>query len=146
MKSREKITCPRPARRINKIVIFERRHRVIKMILDKLQDDKCYTSIPVNISRAVYFSNIISVSSVLSSFELARGYAPAIMGNARQFVTQDILTAHEERVATRTMQRLMTAKNNNPINNDRLLKGLPVLFLPLPQDELKRRVEIGAYR
>lgn len=78
--------------------------------------------------RAVHFSNLFSGSSVLFSFELARGYVLAIVGNAQRFITQDIQTVHEEQTYTRSMKQLMRSRNKNITDSDHLLTYLPVIF------------------
>ena len=47
---------------------------------------------------------------MLSSFQLARGYSPSILGMPSQEVSQELLDAHVETVAIRAVQKVMRSK------------------------------------
>lgn len=74
-------------------------------------NDSCTDATPEQIvARAAFLSNMFSDNRILSSFELVRGYSPSIMGIPHTIVTQELLNAHKEQVATRTLQRLMSSR------------------------------------
>lgn len=70
----------RPIRRHDKTRTVEWKHWTIKTILERLRNDLSRFSDAIIISRATFLSNVFSGSKVLSSFDLARGYKPAVLG------------------------------------------------------------------
>lgn len=100
---------PRPARRHNKTGIVERKNQVVKTILSKLDADTSEGTPVTLVSRAAFLSNMFSGNRTLSSFELVRGYSPSVVGIPKTVVTEELLQAHKEQVAVRTLQRLMTS-------------------------------------
>lgn len=49
----------------------------------------------------------------MSSFALARGYSPSILGLPKTDVTQELLDAHKQQVATRALQRVLRSRAYN---------------------------------
>ena len=73
---------PVPSRRHNKTGTVERKNRVIKDVLEKLDGDtstKGYRFADL-ISSATFLSNVMYGNKNISSFEMARGYTPSIPG------------------------------------------------------------------
>lgn len=116
--SHEIVFKPRPARRHNKIGIVERKNGTIKTILAKLTDENSTADASTILSRANLLANLFSGNRLLSSFELARGYRPSILGIPSTVVTADLLQAHKEQVAVRTLQRLLHSRAPNVIRPD----------------------------
>ena len=104
---------PRPTRRYNKTGIVERKNATVKSILYKLNDELCQATPDTLLKRATFLSNMFSGNQTLSSFELVRGYRPSVVGLPRNIVTQELLDAHKEQVATRKLQRLLNSRNYN---------------------------------
>lgn len=117
---------PRPARRHNKLGIVERKNSTVKMILAKLSDEPNEDTTATLIERAAFLLNMFSGSKILSSFELARGYRPSIMGIPQRIVKADILNAHKEQVAVRTLQRLLHSRAPNVVKQELFNKDDPV--------------------
>lgn len=109
----------RPVRRHNKLGIVERKHATIKRILERLQLDKSETSDSILLSRAVFFSNCFCGSHLLSSFQLAKGYAPSLLGLPARIIDNELLQAHKEQQAVRALQRVARTRsaNENPHYN-----------------------------
>eukprot|EP00177_Eucheuma_denticulatum_P007832 GFKZ01014258.1.p1 GENE.GFKZ01014258.1~~GFKZ01014258.1.p1 ORF type:complete len:1202 (-),score=97.36 GFKZ01014258.1:1881-5486(-) len=104
---------PRPARRHNKTGVAERKIQTIKRIIERLDKETSSCSRDMIVARAIFLSNFFSGSTILSSFQLARGYQPSIIGIPHSIVSQDVLDAHVEQCATRALQRAMKARDPN---------------------------------
>lgn len=57
-----------------------------------------------------------------------RGYTPAILGLPSTAVTPDLLQAYKEQVATRALQRLLSARAPSTIPPSVLNPGTPILY------------------
>lgn len=68
-----------PVRRHNKSGIVKRKHLTLNRILERLQLDSSSVDDDTLLSRAVFLSNVLSVSKLLSSFELAKRYTPVFL-------------------------------------------------------------------
>lgn len=95
----------RPVRRYSKIGIVERKHRTVKTILERIQSDNSASSDAVLFARATFFPNMFSGYSIVSSFELVRGYSRAIFGGTKKFLSKDLLKKYKDRRCTRVLQR-----------------------------------------
>ena len=103
----------RPTRRHNKIGIVERKNGTLKDIIRRLA--MIHSKTPMNnvVTRATFICNLFSGSQTLSSFELARGYRPSLLGIPSTYVSQEILDAHTHQVATRALQRILRSRTPN---------------------------------
>lgn len=72
--------CPRPTRGHNKTGIVERKNAIIKNILARISSERCSSDAESTIARSCFLSNLFSGSKMMSSFQLARGYSPSILG------------------------------------------------------------------
>lgn len=57
-------------------------------------------------------SNCLHGSKTLSSFELAKGYAPSLVGNPSRHIPAEFIDAHINRVAVRALNKLLRSRNN----------------------------------
>lgn len=96
---------PKPACRHNKIGPVERKNGLVKNILPSLDHEICDANEHTLLARAAFFSNMYSGSKVLSSFLLARGYSPSIVGIPATYVTRNLLAHHTYVMDTRALQR-----------------------------------------
>lgn len=117
---------PRPARRHNKLGIVERKNSTIKAIVSKLDDERSDAWTETLVSSASFQSNMFSGNKLLSSFELARGYWPSILGIPKTVATEELLKAHREQVAIRTIQRLLNSNAPTVTYKDMFNSGDPV--------------------
>lgn len=117
---------PRPDRRHNKLGIVERKNGTVKTILRKLDDEISDADATTIVSRAAFLSNMFSGNRILSSFELVRGYSLAVIGIPKTMVSEAILVAHKEQVATRTLQRLLHSRAPDTVKKDLFNPGDPV--------------------
>lgn len=100
----------RPARSSNKNGIVERQNGVFKMIMERLSKHDKTSEVDEVVARASLFTNLIKGSNVLSSFQLAKGYSPSILGMPRKFVPQELLDAHVEITAARAIHKVLKGK------------------------------------
>lgn len=123
-----------PARRHNKTGGVERKHAVARALcLCLKQDARCTISHPSGsssaapfhtiivaevLSRATYLSNILYGSRTLSSFEMAKGYTPSIVGIPKSPLCNSLITDHQEQQAKRKLR-----KNKN-MRDQKVLKKL----------------------
>lgn len=107
--------CPRPTRRHNKTGIIERKNGVIKTILEKISSERCSFKNESIIARACFISNLFSGSKLLSSFQLARGYSPSILGVPSSIVPTVLLEAHKAQTATRALHKLLHSRSPNTV-------------------------------
>ena len=90
---------PRPTRRHNKIGFVERKNGTIKNIAKRLMTDNTNSAPQRIIGRAMFLSNMLSGSQIIRSFQLVRGYQPAILGIPSSEISQGLLNAHTELMA-----------------------------------------------
>lgn len=91
-----KALTDRPVHRQNQTSIIERKHRTVKLILEKLQNDLSTASNTVLLVRATFLSNIFSGSRTLSAFELVRGYSPALFGAGHRLISPNLIEAYKD--------------------------------------------------
>lgn len=104
---------PRPSRSYKKSGLIEHNHGEDSTILDLLQKSDYKGIRQVILARASFITNLISVSKVLSSFELARGYITSILGFPIHIVSEDLFNAHIERESDRELGRIIRSKASN---------------------------------
>lgn len=68
----------------------------------------------VLLERANLLANLYVGNSVLSSFELFRGYSPSLVGMPSRFVTEKDVEAHVQLTTTRAISRMLPSKTFNP--------------------------------
>lgn len=108
---------PRPTRRHNKCGIIERKNGTIKRVLDRIVKADSASSAATLVKKACFISNCLHGSKILSSFELARGYAPSIVGNPARKIPPDVLHAHKRQTAKRALHALLRSKNAKVMNS-----------------------------
>lgn len=116
----------RPSRASNKTGPVERNNGVFKMILDRLQKADARPTSEVLIARASFMTNLTRGSRVMNAFQLARGYAPSVVGIPKQIISEELLHAHVERESTRALERLMRAKDPQTLDQTQLPTGTDV--------------------
>lgn len=80
------------------------------------------------VSRATHLTNILNESRKVSSFELARGYTPSILGLSQTLLSEHILSSHQEQLARRSLQALKYSRSPNTVGKDALTKDTPIYF------------------
>jgi len=119
----------RPARRHNKVGTVERKNAVLRLILQRLLLQCPDTTVSSLIARANFLGNLFSGSKVASSFEQARGYSPGLCGIRHSIVPPELIEAHQEQVASRALQRLLSSKSPQLLTPDALPKGTKIWAL-----------------
>lgn len=84
-----------------------RKNGTIKRILDMIGKADKASNKTTLIAKAAFMSNFLHVSMSMSSLELARGYAPSIVGNPAHQIQPDILLTHKNQAARRAVQNLL---------------------------------------
>lgn len=128
LKTRNVQFDPLPARRHKKTGRLERKHRTLKAILERTAKESTFEPDRLILLRATFFSNCFSGTRILSSFELARGYAPSILGTSPRKVTPELMSAHKEQIAVRALQRLLHARAPSLIPPSSIKPGDIVLY------------------
>ena len=116
----------RPSRRHNKLGTVERKNGTIKAIIGKLDSDITDADAETVVARAEFLSTLFSGSRKLSSFQLAKGYSPSILGIPSSRVTPELLNAHKEQAATRALQTLLNSRNNGTLPSQILKNRDPI--------------------
>lgn len=82
----------------------------------------------------------------MSSFQIARGYAPSVLGIPPSRVTQELLTAHREMSATRALQKLLNSHDNHFLPPSALTEdtNIWVYYRTSAQNEHPRWVKVTA--
>ena len=119
---------PRPARRHNKIGHVERKNGTLRTVLHKLNLERSSADAETIVARAVFLSNLFSGSRLASSFEQVRGYTPAVAGLPQTFVPKEIIDAHKEQVAIRTLERLLRSKRPHTVKRSALPPGTEIWY------------------
>jgi len=119
---------PLPARRHNKAGSVERKNRVVKDVLEKLDHDKKHASFQDKLVMAQFASNILYGNKMMSSFEMVRGYTPSVNGSGQKAIAPDVLRAHQEMTARRLLATMLKSKPDWKPEND-LQVGQNVLIL-----------------
>ncbi len=99
----------RPARRHKKVGVVESRHDALRLFTHCLLKDAEYyratqglvTSDEAILSKATFLCNALPGHATLSSFELARGYAPSFVGLPQTETSKELLKAHYEQQSKR---------------------------------------------
>lgn len=85
-----------PARRHNKAGPVERKNRVLKNALERLDNDPKFAKLPIvdRMIMAAFSGDILYGNRFASSFELVRGYTPNIAGSGKVILPAVIREAH----------------------------------------------------
>lgn len=119
---------PRPVRSHSNVVIAERNHGTIKKVLQKLQYDNTYAEDSTILSRATFLRNIFAGSHMQSSFELAIGFSPSVLGIPGRLVTEQIIVAHRDQKVTRALQGHMRSGPIRDAPPSNIIVGEPILY------------------
>jgi hypothetical protein len=94
-----------PARRHQTIGIAETRHRVLRRLMSRLPHiEHCFVIPPSErLSHATYLSNLLLGSRIVSAFEQARGYFPALLGLKSRLVSDAELDLHQDTALRRAV-------------------------------------------
>lgn len=103
---------PIPARRHNKAGVVERKNRVVKDIIERLDMDPQHKDEPfeIRLSLAEFISNTMYGNQVASAFEMARGFTPGLQGLKSQSLPESIKIACEELQARRLLQKVLRSR------------------------------------
>lgn len=85
------VTAKRPVRQYFKTGIVQCKQRTIERILEKIQFKITSVTDNLLLAKAAFLSYIFSDSPIVSSFELVRGYTPAIVGKPTLITSAEII-------------------------------------------------------
>lgn len=91
--------------------ILERKQSPVETIRERLQHDNSTVSDSLLLSRATFLSNLFPGSRHLSSFELARGYKPALLGIGSRVVTTELHSAYKQQSMTRAISEILGSRS-----------------------------------
>lgn len=114
---------PRPTRSSAKNGKVERNNGLFKSILARLSKERTEATPHMLVARASFMANLFHGNSVLSAFQLARGYSPAVLGIRSSVVTPELLTAHVETKAIRALQRVSRSNARCLVTPDMIKSG-----------------------
>lgn len=122
---------PRPARRPCKLGVLERKNSIVRTLRERLLMDSEYLDRGRDkhserediLSRAVYLSNVLHGSLSMSSFELARGYTPALLGVPQTKTPSYLFDAHNEQIARRALSLFQRSRIPKKMSSEEVSKG-----------------------
>ena len=113
----------RPSRSSSKNGKVERNNGLFKLILSRIARENTCSPPQTLVARASFLTNLFHGNSTLSSFQLARGYSPSLLGVPAAVVPPDVLAAHKHTVASRALQKVLKSHNNSTHSHQTLKKG-----------------------
>lgn len=116
----------RPSRSSSKNGKVERNNGLFKNILSRITKETTRASSNTLVARASFLTNMFHGNSILSSFQLARGYSPSILGIPNSRVTTEILNAYKRTSANRAIHRLLKSHDNHLIHPSSLPPGTKI--------------------
>ena len=129
---------PLPALLHNKPGVVERNNVVVRVLIQRgqrLKDSAHFSRTRSEasgrdeiLSRAVYLSNILYGIKTLSSFEMTRGYTPALVGLPQIKLSAELITAHTEQVARRALRLLENTNQPHVLKPEHIVRGELVYF------------------
>lgn len=113
---------PRSSRSSHKSGIFERNNGVFKSIMEKLQRADKNATPETSIARTSFLSNLTKGYKCISSFQMAKGFSPSILGIPMEVLSNETIKSHIDKESIRAIERIM--KSNTPKTTD------PALMVP----------------
>lgn len=126
LKSHKIEARPRPSRSSWKNGIVERNNGTFKNVLSRIARENTSASPTTLIARASLMKNMFHGNATLSAFQLAHGYVPSIAGVPDSLVSQELLDAHVEIMASRAIQRVLQSKQPNLLQREALSSGTKI--------------------
>ena len=126
----------RPARRHNKIGSVESANATFKLFVQHLlMDDEHHSTVRETrrlfyeiLSCATFLKNVLYGGKEASSFELARGFTPSLCGLRQSPLSKQALRSHQEQVARRALEKLISSHPVHPLKTSVLPRGTSVYF------------------
>lgn len=126
LKGHEITLCDRPSRSSHKNGMIERNNGIFKSILAKIGKENTEASPTTLIARASLLANMLHGNSTLSAFQLARGYAPSIIGMPSSAVPRELMQSHIELTSRRALHKILAARSPRTLPKELLTPGRPV--------------------
>lgn len=105
----------RPSRSSSKNGVVERNNGTFKLVLNKLAKELTSASPATLLARASFMCNLFHGNSVMSAFQLARGYSPSIAGIPSYKVLPTLVDAQIRVNAARAVQRALRSKSSRVV-------------------------------
>lgn len=102
---------PRPTCPHKKTEIVQHKVPTVKAIISGLGDEKTSASKDTVVALVAFLSNIFSGNCILSSFKLAKGYNPSVVGFPNTMVSQELGDAHHKQAAIRDLIHLNRSRS-----------------------------------
>lgn len=78
--------------------------------------------------KAVFLSDSLAGSQNISSFQLSRGYSPAIVVNQSNMVSQELIEAHKNDMANQALNSLLCSRNQHSLEPSAIKEGTTYFF------------------
>lgn len=92
-----------------------------------MEKEDTVASARTTLSRASSMVNCFRGSKIMSAFQLARGYAPSILGLPGRVVSHNLLDAHVEKEATRAFELIIRAEVPSMVSPSMISPGTQIL-------------------
>lgn len=116
----------RPSRSSHKNGKVERNNGIFKTVFIKVAAESKLTDIDILVKRASFITNLLHGNSILSSFQLARGYSPSVLCIPAKVVPSNLLIAYKQTSASRAVNKLLRSHQHLPLTRQCLPAGTDV--------------------
>lgn len=118
---------PRPTQSSHKSGRVERNNGVLKKVLPKIERADPTSDPETIIVRLSFIDNLFYGSKLMSTFQLAQGYATSILGLPHGIVSQELVDAYIGREATRAVKKVLRARSPHALD-PKILKRRTEVF------------------
>lgn len=125
----------RPARSSHKNGRVQRSNETFKLVFAKLSKEKTNADINLLISRASFVTNIIFGRSKLNSFQLSRGYMPAVAGLPSKILTKELFDKYVEMNAYQAIMKAAKIRVPNYIPRSSIKQGDTIYIFYKPTNK-----------
>lgn len=108
----------RPSRSSHKNGKVERNNGIFKNILERLSKEKTVANEHLLVKRASFLTNMFHGSSLVSSFQLARGYSPSLLCIPAKIVPVMLIEAYKQTSAARALNKVLRAHNFSTLSEN----------------------------
>lgn len=101
----------------------------MERIIERLQNEEKARETPgCIISKGIFLSNVFSGSSLLSSFEMARGYSPSLYASGSRGIDPKLLKTNIQQTTIRALQRILGYRIPNTLTKAAIKSGDRVFY------------------
>lgn len=104
----------------------ERNNGLFKRVLEKLAKKNCADSAHILVSETFLITNMLHGSTVLSSYQMVRGYSSSIIGLPAKIVPAKLFEAHIQLTAHRALMKALSSRVPRLLTQDELQAGTKI--------------------